>query len=89
MRLLGQKRVRELVQRFIDGLEAGDVDAILVMLGDVCDLRDGTAVRLSGVRGAREIGESRPMPGGRRPRSRRYVLILRRDRPDRPGTYRV
>ncbi len=70
MRSLGDKRLRELVQRFIDGFEAGDVDAILAMLAE--DATFAMPPFASWCQGREEIGDSWLMPGGPPPRLR-YV----------------
>jgi RNA polymerase sigma-70 factor (ECF subfamily) len=48
LRALGDGRVRDLVERFIDALESGDVDSILVILGEDTQLLRRQPVRLPG-----------------------------------------
>lgn len=73
MRSLGDERVRELVQRFIDAFERGDVGAIVALLAE-----DATFVMppyAQWYRGRDAIADSWLMPGGPPPRLR-YVPTL-------------
>ena len=70
LRSLGDERVRDLVERFIDAFEAGDVDAILAMLAE--DAAFAMPPYASWYRGRDAIADSWLMPGGPPPRLR-YV----------------
>jgi RNA polymerase sigma-70 factor, ECF subfamily len=60
LRELGDARVREVVDRFVDAFERGDVDAILAMLTD--DATFGMPPFPSWTRGRDAVGESWLMP---------------------------
>jgi len=70
LRSLGDERVRDLVERFIDAFERGDVDAILAMLVD--DATFAMPPYAGWYRGREAIGDSWLMPGPP-PGSLRYV----------------
>ena len=70
LRSLGDERVRDLVERFIDAFERGDVDAILAMLAE--DAAFAMPPYASWYRGRDAIADSWLMPGGPPPRLR-YV----------------
>src|ERR671910_169430 len=70
LRSLGDERVRDLVERFIDAFEAGDVDAILAMLAE--DAAFAMRRYASWYRGRDAIADWWLMPGGPPPRLR-YV----------------
>jgi RNA polymerase sigma-70 factor, ECF subfamily len=70
MRMLGDERVREIVQDFVDAFESGDVDAILALLAEDATFAMPPEERL--YRGREAIGDSWLMPGGPPPRLR-YV----------------
>ncbi|HSJ17941.1 MAG TPA: sigma-70 family RNA polymerase sigma factor [Solirubrobacterales bacterium] len=70
LRALGDERVSEIVQRFIDAFEGGDVDAILAMLAE--DATFAMPPYPDWYRGREVIGDSWLMPGGPPPRLR-YV----------------
>jgi RNA polymerase sigma-70 factor (ECF subfamily) len=70
MRSLGDDRVRETVQRFVDAFEQGDVDAIVAQLAE--DATFAMPPHVGSYRGRAAIAESWLMPGGPPPRLR-YV----------------
>jgi len=70
LRSLGDEEIRDLVGRFIDAFEQGDVDAILAMLAE--DLTFEMPPYASWYRGRDAVAESWLMPGGPPPRLR-YV----------------
>jgi RNA polymerase sigma-70 factor, ECF subfamily len=70
LRSLGSKRVRAVVQRFIDAFERGDVDAILAVLAD--DAKFAMPPDPTSYHGRDAIADSWLMPGGPPPRLR-YV----------------
>jgi RNA polymerase sigma-70 factor, ECF subfamily len=70
MRSLGDQRVRELVQRFMDAFEVGDVEAITAMLTE--DATFAMPPYPSWCEGREAIADSWLMPGGPPPRLR-YV----------------
>jgi RNA polymerase sigma-70 factor (ECF subfamily) len=70
MRALGDERIRDLVERFIDAFEDGDVNAIIAMLTE--DSTFAMPPYASWYRGRDAIGDSWLMPGGPPPRLR-YV----------------
>ena len=70
LRSLGDERVRDLVERFIDAFESGDVDAILALLAE--DAAFAMPPYASWYRGRDAIADSWLMPGGPPPRLR-YV----------------
>ena len=70
MRSLGDAQVREIVQRFIDAFERGDVDAILILLAE--DATFAMPPFAGWCRGRDAVGDSWLMPGGPPPRLR-YV----------------
>jgi RNA polymerase sigma-70 factor, ECF subfamily len=78
LRSLGDERVRDLVERFIDAFEQGEVDAILAMLAE-----DATFVMppyAEWCRGRESIAESWLMPSGPAPRLR-YVATTANGQP--------
>jgi RNA polymerase sigma-70 factor, ECF subfamily len=83
MRALGDERVRELVQRFVDAFEGGDVEAITQMLTE--DATFGMPPYPSWCQGREAIAESWLMPGGPPPRLR-YVTCRANGQPAL-GTY--
>jgi RNA polymerase sigma-70 factor (ECF subfamily) len=68
LRSLGDERLRELVERFIDAFERGEVDDILSMLAE--DATFAMPPYAGWRRGRDEIAESWLMPGGPPPRLR-------------------
>lgn len=70
LRALGDKRLREVVDRFVDAFERGDVDAVLTLLAE--DATFGMPPFESWCRGRDAIADSWLMPGGPPPRLR-YV----------------
>jgi RNA polymerase sigma-70 factor (ECF subfamily) len=68
MRSLGDERVRDLVDRFIDAFESGDIDAIIAMLTE--DATFAMPPYPNWYRGRDAIGGSWLMPGGPPPRLR-------------------
>jgi RNA polymerase sigma-70 factor, ECF subfamily len=70
MRSLGDGAIREIVQRFIDAFERGEVDAILALLAE--DAVFAMPPYSSWYRGPETIADSWLMPGGPAPRLR-YV----------------
>jgi RNA polymerase sigma-70 factor (ECF subfamily) len=70
LRSLGDERIRDLVERFINAFEAGDVNAILAMLAE--DATFAMPPYASWCRGRDAIGDSWLMPDGPPPRLR-YV----------------
>jgi len=70
LRTLGDRRLREIVERFIDSFERGDVDAILSMLAD--DATFAMPPKPEWCRGRETIAKSWLMPSGPPPRLR-YV----------------
>jgi RNA polymerase sigma-70 factor (ECF subfamily) len=68
LRSLGDRRVRDLVRRFVDAFERGEVDAILALL--VEDATFAMPPYAAWYQGRDAIGESWLMPGGPAPRLR-------------------
>jgi len=68
LRSLGDQRVRDLVRRFVDAFERGEVDAILALL--VEDATFAMPPYAGWYQGRDAIGESWLMPGGPAPRLR-------------------
>jgi RNA polymerase sigma-70 factor (ECF subfamily) len=68
LRELGDRRLREIVERFADSFERGDVDAILAMLTD--DATFAMPPFREWCRGRDEVAKSWLMPGGPPPRLR-------------------
>jgi RNA polymerase sigma-70 factor, ECF subfamily len=68
LRALGDERVTEIVERFIEAFEGGDVDAILAMLAE--DATFAMPPYPDWCRGREAIGDSWLMPGGPPPRLR-------------------
>jgi RNA polymerase sigma-70 factor (ECF subfamily) len=68
MRSLGDERVREIVQRFVDAFERGDVDAIVALLAE--DATFQMPPYATWYRGREAIADSWLMPGGPPPRLR-------------------
>jgi RNA polymerase sigma-70 factor (ECF subfamily) len=85
MRTLGDRRVREIVQRFIDAFEQGDTDAILAMLTE--DATFAMPPYPSWYRGREAVAGSWLMPGGPPPRLR-YVPTRANGQPA-VGTYQL
>jgi RNA polymerase sigma-70 factor (ECF subfamily) len=92
LRSLGDRRIRDLVQRFANAFEAGDVGAILALLAE--DATFSMPPYPGWCRGRDSIGESWLMPGGPAPRLRYLPThangqlalgVYRRD--PRSGTY--
>jgi RNA polymerase sigma-70 factor, ECF subfamily len=83
LRSLGDVRVRDLVQRFIDAFEAGDVDAILALLAE--DATFAMPPYPDWCRGRDAIAASWLMPAGPPPRLR-YVMTSANGQPAL-GTY--
>jgi RNA polymerase sigma-70 factor, ECF subfamily len=70
MRSLGDERIRDLVERFTDAFESGDIDAILALLAE--DATFAMPPHTTWCRGRDAIAESWLMPSGR-PTGLRYV----------------
>lgn len=85
MRSLGDARLHALVERFIDALERGEVDAILGLLAE--DATFAMPPYAAWCRGRDAIADSWPMPGGPPPRLR-YVATRANGQPA-VGTYRL
>jgi RNA polymerase sigma-70 factor (ECF subfamily) len=68
LRALGDRRLREIVERFADAFEQGDVDAILAMLAE--DATFAMPPYPGWSRGREAIADSWLMPGGPPPRLR-------------------
>ena len=85
LRSLGDRRVREIVQRFVDAFERGDVEAILDMLA--ADAAFAMPPYPRTYRGRDAIAGSWLMPGGPAPRLR-YVTTRASGQPA-VGTYRL
>ena len=68
MRSLGDERLRDLVQRFVDAFESGEVAAILELLAE--DATFAMPPYATWYRGRDAIGDSWLMPGGPPPRLR-------------------
>jgi RNA polymerase sigma-70 factor (ECF subfamily) len=68
LRSLGDKRVREIVRRFVDAFERGDVDGILAMLTE--DATFAMPPYAGWARGRDAVADSWLMPGGPPPRLR-------------------
>ena len=83
LRRLGDRRLREIVERFADAFEHGDVDAILAMLAE--DATFGMPPYPDWCRGREAIAGSWLMPGGPPPRLR-YVSSRANGQPAL-GTY--
>jgi RNA polymerase sigma-70 factor (ECF subfamily) len=83
LRSLGDERVCQLVERFIEAFEHGDVDAILALLAEDADF--GMPPYADWCRGRDAIGASWLMPGGPAPRLR-YVATRANGQPA-VGTY--
>ncbi len=78
LRALGDERVRELVERFIDSFERGDVEAILELLAD--DATFSMPPYASWCRGRDAVAASWLMPAGPPPRLR-YVATSANGQP--------
>jgi RNA polymerase sigma-70 factor (ECF subfamily) len=85
MRLLGDERVREIVQDFADAFERGDIDAILALLAEDATFTMPPDDR--SYRGREAIADSWLMPGGPPPRLR-YVPTSANGQPAL-GTYQL
>jgi RNA polymerase sigma-70 factor (ECF subfamily) len=85
MRSLGDGAIREIVQRFIDAFERGEVDAILALLAE--DAVFAMPPYSSWYRGRETIADSWLMPGGPPPRLR-YVPTRANGQPAL-GTYQL
>ena len=83
LRALGDQRLRDTVERFVDAFECGDVDAILAMLTE--DATFTMPPYPTWCRGREAIAESWLMPGGAPPRLR-YVPARANGQPA-VGTY--
>jgi RNA polymerase sigma-70 factor (ECF subfamily) len=83
MRSLGDERVREIVQSFVDAFEQGDVDAIVDLL--VEDATFEMPPYPNWYRGRAAVADSWLMPGGPPPRLR-YVVAQANGQPAL-GTY--
>jgi RNA polymerase sigma-70 factor, ECF subfamily len=83
LRSLGDERVRDLVERFTDAFESGDVDAILAMLAE--DATFSMPPYADWCRGRDAVAESWLMPAGPPPRLR-YVPARANGQPA-VGTY--
>jgi RNA polymerase sigma-70 factor, ECF subfamily len=83
LRSLGDQRVRDLVERFIDAFEKGDVDAILALLAE--DATFAMPPYAGWCRGRDAVAESWLMPSGPPPRLR-YVSTWASGQPA-VGTY--
>jgi RNA polymerase sigma-70 factor (ECF subfamily) len=83
VRLLGDERVRELVQTFADALERGDIDSILALLAE--DATFAMPPYPTWSRGRDAVADSWLMPGGPPPRLR-YVPASANGQPAL-GTY--
>ena len=68
LRSLGDERVREIIQRFVDAFERGDVDAIVALLAE--DATFAMPPYAEWYRGRDAIADSWLMPGGPPPRLR-------------------
>jgi RNA polymerase sigma-70 factor, ECF subfamily len=71
LRALGDERVRELVERFVDALERGDVDAILALLTE--DVTFAMPPYPRWYNGKEDVAESWLMPQGGLPDRLRFV----------------
>ena len=83
MRSLGDEALRDLVERFIDAFESGDVDAIVALLTE--DATFAMPPYASWYRGRDAVSDSWLMPGGPPPRLR-YVVTRANGQPAL-GTY--
>ena len=83
LRRLGDRRLREIVERFADAFERGDVEGILAMLAE--DATFGMPPYPDWCRGRDAIADSWLMPGGPPPRLH-YVSTLANGQPAL-GTY--
>ena len=83
LRALGDQRLRDVVERFVDAFERGDVDAILAMLTE--DATFTMPPYATWCRGRDAIAQSWLMPGGPAPRLR-YVSAHANGQPA-VGTY--
>ena len=79
LRSLGDRRLREIVERFADAFERGDVDAILALLADDATFSMPPLPRRS-TRGREAIAGSWLMPSGPPPRLR-YVAVRANGQP--------
>ena len=68
LRALGDRKLREIVERFADAFERGDIDAILALLAE--DATFAMPPYPGWCRGREEVGRSWLMPGGPAPRLR-------------------
>lgn len=68
LRALGDRRLREIAERFADAFERGDIDAILAMLTE--DSSFSMPPYPNWCRGREQVGRSWLMPGGPPPRLR-------------------
>jgi RNA polymerase sigma-70 factor (ECF subfamily) len=68
LRALGDRRLREIAERFADAFERGDIDAILAMLTE--DASFSMPPYPNWCRGREQVGRSWLMPGGPPPRLR-------------------
>ena len=85
LRALGDARLRDVVDRFVDAFECGDVEAILAMLTD--DATFAMPPYPEWYAGREAIGESWLMPGGAPPRLR-YAAARANGQPAL-GTYLI
>jgi RNA polymerase sigma-70 factor (ECF subfamily) len=85
MRSLGDERVGEIVQSFVDAFEQGDVDAIVAMLAE--DATFAMPPYAGWYRGREAIADSWLMPGGPPPRLR--YIPTRANGQLALGTYRL
>ena len=70
LRALGDRRLREIAERFAEAFEAGDIEAIVALLAESCTF--GMPPYPGFARGRDEVAESWLMPSGPAPRLR-YV----------------
>ena len=85
LRTLGDERVGEIVERFADAFERGDVDAIVAMLAE--DAKFAMPPYPGSCRGRAAIADSWLMPGG--PPSRLRYVPTRANGQQALGTYRL
>jgi RNA polymerase sigma-70 factor (ECF subfamily) len=85
LRSLGDDRIRELVESFVDAFERGDVDAILALVAE--DATFAMPPYAGWYRGRDALGDSWLMPGGPPPRLR-YVPTRANGQPAL-GTYQL
>jgi RNA polymerase sigma-70 factor (ECF subfamily) len=83
MRSIGDERVRQIVQRFVDAFESGEVDAIVAVLAE--DATFAMPPYATWYRGRDAVADSWLMPGGPPPRLR-YVRAQANGQPAL-GTY--